>query len=423
MSKKNKIIINKNFMKIGILGAGISGLSIGKLLLEDFDLEIIEKSPDYGGIAKTKTVNGISYHMTGGHCFNSKYPEVLDFVFNKIMPQNEWHKITRDSAIKFKANEISYPIEFAVKQIFSFDNELAINIVKDFLNANDDGNYENLDEWFRKKFGNTLAEQYFLPYNRKIWNRDPKEMDPSWVKDKLPIPDVKSFFQSLIDTAEDKMPHSEFYYPNSNNQNTFIDNLACGLNIMHNIDVKSIFFDQDEKKWVINDIYYYDKLISTLPLNEIPKLISNCPVSILEAAEKLKYNKVSTMLWKTHSTKRTWTYLPDPETLFHRYIHIGNFFNPKRNYTITEAVGEKSYEEMEKNGRKDPFLIKPLDYHVSNHAYVVFDDNYSQNKKAILNYLNSIGIHSIGRFGEWEYYNMDVCIKSAIDLKTEKFNN
>lgn len=410
-------------MKIGILGAGISGLSIGKLLSEDFDLEIIEKSPMYGGIAKTKTVNEISYHMTGGHCFNSKYPEVLDFVFNNIMPKNEWHKVTRNAAIKFQGNEISYPIEFAVKEIFSFNSELAINIVRDFLNANDNENYENLEDWFRKKFGNTLAEQYFLPYNKKIWNRDPKEMDPSWVKDKLPIPNVESFFQSLIDTAKDKMSHSEFYYPNSNNQNTFIDKLAFGLNIKNNIDVKSIFYNQDEKKWIINDIYYYDKLISTLPLNEIPKLIKNCPTSILEAAKKLKYNKVSTMLWETQPTNRTWTYLPNSDILFHRYIHIGNFFEPKQNYTITEAVGEISYEEMEKNGKKDPFLIKPLDYHVSNHAYVVFDDNYKQNKDEILNYLNLIGIHSIGRFGEWEYYNMDVCIKSAIDLKSEILNN
>jgi protoporphyrinogen oxidase len=409
-------------MKIGILGAGISGLAIGKLLTEDFHVEIIERSPTYGGIAQTKSVNGISYHVTGGHCFNSKYPDVLDFVFQHVMHKDKWHKITRDAAIKFKGNDINYPIEFAVKQIASFDNELAINIVKDFLNANDDKSYKNLEDWFRKKFGNTLAEEYFIPYNQKIWNRDPKEMDPSWVNDKLPIPDVLSFFQSLIGIAEDKMPHSEFYYPNSNNQNTFIDSLAAGLNISCNIEVKSIFFEKSSNKWLINDNLYYDRIINTLPLNELPKLILNCPESIIKSASKLKYNKVSTMLWESKPTKRTWTYLPDPDILFHRYIHIGNFFYPQTNYTITEAVGEISYEEMEKNGRKDPFLVNPLDYHVSNHAYVVFDDNYVKNKEVVLNYLNSIGIHSIGRFGKWEYYNMDVCIKRAIDLKTEFFN-
>lgn len=406
-------------MKVGVLGAGVSGLSIAKMLNEIYDVEVLEKNVHVGGIARTKNINDITYHMIGGHCFNSKHEDVLQFVFEKVMPKELWHKVKRDAVIRFHGHEVDYPIEFAIKQIYSFNKNLAIGITRDFLNAKDDGNYLNLEDWFRKKFGNTLAEKYFLPYNKKIWNRDPKEMDPSWVKDKLPIPNVESFFQSLIDTAKDKMSHSEFYYPNSNNQNTFIDKLAFGLNIKNNIDVKSIFYNQKEKKWIINDIYYYDKLISTLPLNEIPKLIKNCPTSILEAAKKLKYNKVTTMLWETQPTNRTWTYLPESDILFHRYIHIGNFFEPRLNYTITEAVGEISYEEMEKNGKKDPFLIKPLDYHISDHAYVVFDDNYKQNKDEILNYLNLIGINSIGRFGEWEYYNMDVCIKSAIDLKSE----
>ena len=410
-------------MKIGILGAGVSGLAIGKLLSNNYEVEILEKLPHHGGIARTKTVNGISYHVTGGHCFNSKYPDVLDFVFNQIMPQEQWNKKTRDAVIIFKGREISYPIEFAVKQIFSFDKALAINIAKDFLNANDDDSYENLDVWFRKKFGNTLAEEYFIPYNKKIWDKDPSDMDPSWVKKKLPIPDIETFFQSLISASKDKMPHSEFYYPSSNNQNTFLDKLADGANIKYNIDVKSVTFNSLQKKWIINDKFNYDLLISTLPLNEFPSLISSCPDSILVAASNLEFNRVTTMLWKTKPTARTWTYLPDPDILFHRYIHIGNFFKPTQNYSIAEAVGEKSYEEMVENGKKDPFLIEPIDYHVSKHAYVVFNEGYKQNKELILNHLKKVGIYSIGRFGEWEYYNMDVCIKRAIDLNSEIIND
>jgi protoporphyrinogen oxidase len=312
-------------MKIGILGAGISGLSVGKLLSGKFNVEILEKLPIHGGIARTKTVDGISYHLTGGHCFNSKYSDVLEFVFNQVLSLEDWHQVKRNAVIRFKGKEINYPIEFAIKQIFSFDKDLAINMVRDFLNTTDDHDYNNLDTWFRKKFGDTLATEYFIPYNRKIWNKDPLEMDPTWVKEKLPIPNVESFFQALISSARDEMPHSDFYYPNSNNQNSFIDNLAIGSSIKYNTDVKSIRFNTEQKKWIINDQFYYDILISTLPLNEIPALIFNCPPSILKAAAKLEFNRVTTMLWETNPTQRTWTYLPDPNLLFHRYIHIGNF--------------------------------------------------------------------------------------------------
>lgn len=408
-------------MKIGILGAGVSGMSIAKLLSSKFEVEVLEREGIHGGIASTKTVDKVSYHMIGGHCFNSKHSDVLEFVFEQIMPKDLWHKVTRDAVIRFKGREVNYPIEFAIKQIFSFDRELAINITKDFLNTKDDGAYLNLEDWFRKKFGNTLAEEYFLPYNTKIWNRSPSDMNPSWVEGKLPTPNVESFLEALIESGKDKMPHSEFYYPNSNNQNTFLDKLAEGLNIKYNIDINSISFEKHNSKWLINNEYEYDLLINTLPLNEFPVYINNCPLNILEAASKLKYNKVSTMLWESQPTMRTWTYIPDEDNFFHRYIHIGNFFKPSKNYTITEVIGEKSYEEMVLNGRKDPFLIKPLDYNVSNHAYVVFDDNYKQHTSNILEYIKSLGIYSIGRFGEWEYYNMDICIKRAIDLKAEIF--
>lgn len=412
-------------MKIGILGAGVSGLSVGKLLAEKFDVEILERASNYGGIARTRSVDGVSYHVTGGHCFNSKFTEVLDFVFDHVMALDKWHMVERDAIIRFGGHEISYPIEFAIKEIFKFNKALAIDIIRDFFNSNDDSFYPNLDIWFRKKFGDTLSEQYFLPYNTKIWNMHPSKMDPSWVRDKLPIPDAESFVNGLINNAKDLMPHSCFYYPNSNDQNSFLDCLAEKLNITLNFDIEDIDYNPQSKKWIVNGCKHYDLLITTLPLNIFPRKLKFCPQHIIEAASKLAYNKVTTVLWKTRPTKRTWTYLPSSDTIFHRYIHIGSFFSPHSNYTITEAVGSRSYKEMIDCGMLDDFLLEPLDYHVSDHAYVVYNESYFENKSLILNYLSSVGIYSVGRFAEWDYYNMDVCIKQALELYnhiTNKYN-
>jgi len=403
-------------MKIGILGAGVSGLSAGRLLSKNHEVELLEQSPIHGGIARTKEVEGIAYHVTGGHCFNSKHADVLEFVFNEVLSKDKWHSVQRNANIKLHGNEISYPIEYAIRQIYDFDSNLAINITKDFLATNDDTNYKNLEDWFRKKFGNTLANIYFIPYNTKIWNRPPSDMSPAWVEGKLPIPDKESFFKGLISNEEDKMPHASFYYPNSNNQNTFIDSLATGLNIITNYKIEKISKNEADDNWIVNDDKQFDLLISTLPLNILPTLIDGAEADVLEAAKKLKYNKVTTMLWETTGTKNTWTYVPGADIFFHRYIHIGNFFSPQKNYSITEVVGEKSYDEMVENGKKDPFLLRQVDYHVSEHAYVIFDENYDTATRAIKDYLNDAGIYTLGRFGEWQYYNMDVCIKSSIDL-------
>jgi protoporphyrinogen oxidase len=402
-------------MKIGILGAGITGLTLGKLLKAEHNVEILEFKPVYGGIARTRDVNGIAYHVTGGHCFNSKYPEVLNWVFSEIMPREDWHVVKRNANIYLNGHDVSYPIEFAVKQIFSFDPDLAFQITSDFMATGETADYDNLEAWFRKKFGDTLAELYFIPYNQKIWNRPPSEISPDWVEGKLPIPDKASFFKGLFTEGKDSMPHASFYYPNSNNQNTLIDRLAEGLNITTGYKVKSIRMASDSE-WVINDEKRYDLLISTLPLNLLPNLIEGVDPEIVRLAGELKYNRVTTMLWRTKGTPYTWTYVPHTNNIFHRYIHIGNFFNPQQNYSITEVVGERSEAEMIDNGRKDPFLLEPLAYHVSDHAYVVYDENHSNATSSIRNYLSKLGIRTAGRFGEWQYYNMDVCIKSAMDL-------
>ena len=88
-------------------------------------------------------------------------------------------------------------------------------------------------------------------------------------------------------------------------------------------------------KWLINNEFLYDLIINTSPLKSLPYAVLNCPLEIKNAASGLKYNKVTTMLWETNETDCTWTYLPSSDSIFHRYIHIGNFFVPKKNYTMT----------------------------------------------------------------------------------------
>ncbi len=102
--------------KIGILGAGVTGLSAARFLQKKgFCVEILESKSVCGGIARTRDVNGVAYHVVGGHCFNSKYPEIMDFVFNEVLPKDQWNLIQRISKIKMLGSEYLYPIEFSVK--------------------------------------------------------------------------------------------------------------------------------------------------------------------------------------------------------------------------------------------------------------------------------------------------------------------
>ena len=72
-------------MKVCVIGAGISGLTVARALSAAHEVVIFEKESDIGGIAKVKSVNGVAYHMVGGHCMNSKNPDILDYIFNEVL--------------------------------------------------------------------------------------------------------------------------------------------------------------------------------------------------------------------------------------------------------------------------------------------------------------------------------------------------
>ncbi|MEL4245538.1 protoporphyrinogen/coproporphyrinogen oxidase [Shewanella xiamenensis] len=405
-------------MKIAIIGAGVSGMSFAKLCMRDklADVVIFEAQKFHGGLARVEDVNGYPYHLTGGHCFNSKYPEVLDFVFNDVLSKDNWNLIERKADIMFEGHSIPYPIEFSLKQIAEFNPILATNIVKDFIEAQQKNLPSmNLKEWFVNNFGYSLATEYLIPYNTKIWGRDISSMSPNWVSDKLPMPNVNSFILGLLKSGSDNMPHNNFYYPKSGTQQQFLDALREGLDIRFNSKIEGIKKDNSGKYVIENEIF--DKVIYTGPLD------NSCYVfdiaNLKDACSKLEFNVVTTMLWEREACEETWTYLPDSTCTYHRLIHIGNFLLPKQNISIAEAVGERSYDEMVIAGSKIPSLSKPIGYHVSNHAYVVFDDNRDNSVNVITRILKENDVHCLGRFGEWEYYNMDICIKSAMTLAEE----
>ncbi|WP_324778940.1 protoporphyrinogen/coproporphyrinogen oxidase [Thiobacillus sedimenti] len=400
-------------MRIGIIGAGVSGLAAGRMLARHHEVEIYERNEFIGGIAAARMVDGVPYHVTGGHCLNSKNSKVMEFV-HQVLPKKNWHPVERIAKISFRGHLIDYPIEFSMRQIAEFDRELAFRMTRDFLSTSDRP-AANLEEWFRIKFGDSLAEEYFIPYNAKIWGRHPSMMSPDWVDGKLPQPNKQNFFNGLISSEKDEMPHAYFYYPEANTQNAFLDAMAEGLEIFRGYEVSQL-----EKApgggWRVNGDRRVDAIISTAPLNLIPFLIADSPSDVKAAAGLLRYNKVSNVLWESEEVEATWTYFPESSTVFHRHIHIGNFLRPRLGYTITEAVGDQPRELLEAEGKQFGYLKRAVDFHVSDHAYVVFDENYSESVKKIKAYLTNVGIHTLGRFGEWEYYNMDICIEKAMQL-------
>ena len=85
--------------KVAVIGAGVSGLTCAQLLKNRYAIVVFEKDSKPGGLIKCRSVNGSLFHTCGGHVFNSKRQDVLDWFWARFNQNEEFTKADRNSVV------------------------------------------------------------------------------------------------------------------------------------------------------------------------------------------------------------------------------------------------------------------------------------------------------------------------------------
>jgi protoporphyrinogen oxidase len=186
--------------KIVVIGSGISGLSISRMLSDEYDVEILEKDPKFGGLIKCERIEGNLFHLVGGHVFNSLNKVVLDWFWSHFDKDKEFLCATRNAKIRFNEKLVGYPIENYLYQLPEDQLKQIVNELMDKLSdkkyqATD---YSNFKDFLIGNFGKELYKLYFGPYNTKIWNTDLAKVPLEWLNGKLPMPELRKVLLSNI---------------------------------------------------------------------------------------------------------------------------------------------------------------------------------------------------------------------------------
>ena len=164
--------VNKKASRYAVIGGGVSGLSSARMLQEHgYQVTVFEKESTPGGLIRCQRVEGILYHCVGGHVFNSRKQEVLDW-FWQHLDKEDFQLAVRNAVVSLAdGTKVDYPIE---NHLYQMPESLRSAVIDDLLQiaAEGYGNVENFDAFLRRRFGNTLYNEYFAPYNRKIWRRE-----------------------------------------------------------------------------------------------------------------------------------------------------------------------------------------------------------------------------------------------------------
>ncbi|MDO9538871.1 MAG: FAD-dependent oxidoreductase [Methanocalculus sp.] len=430
-------------MRWAILGGGLTGVTLARLLHEaGEELMVLEKEENIGGLCRSRTSDGFTFDLGGSHIIFSRDTAVLSFM-NEVLRSNRAER-KRNTKIFYKGLMINYPFENGLFDLPKEDLFFCINEYIKTIIAAEKGDIPepaNFKDWILATFGRGIAECYMVPYNEKIWNYPTDQMSAHWMEGRVPRPPVEDIIKSAIGIPTEGYTHqSVFSYPIEGGIEALVRAIADPVKstIRTNSQVSSLRRRGDT--WVIGDgrdEYTADQVISTIPLQHLLPCLTDLPPKVQQACDALKYNSLISVCigFAGSAPPLSWVYIPEATNgYFNRISFPSNYSDavaPKGHASILaeitynegDTISSLSDQEILADTLANltrmgliPEGVEIVHTSVarSTFAYVVYDLDYLKNIRIVRSYLEGIGIHLVGRFSEFEYLNMDGCIRSAM---------
>ena len=416
-------------MKI-IIGAGLSGLSAAYHLGKDY--RILERDGMVGGLCRSITSNGYIFDLAPHIFFTGS--QYVNGLVNELLNGNLIRQ-RRRAYIYLQGTYVEYPFEVNLQGL----PQEVINECIDGVRYRMKIQPRNFMEWIRGAMGEGVAKHYMIPYNEKIWKYPLEEMSIDWVAGRVPSPSVEEMVKGAQGKREMEYgPNAYFLYPRLGGIGAIPNALAKRT---ENISLDSNVAEIRATGKRLEVIYTRngepkrqeaDRVLSSVPLPELVKMIKSTPEEVIKASERLIYNSLACFnigVDRVAISDKHWLYFPEKEYLFNRIsfpMNLSPETVPKGKSSILVEVtyrGAKPDVEETKEKVKDGLIkakilrdndnLEVFDALDFKYAYVVYDLQHQRNVNLVQTYLNSLGVSTMGRFGKWEYLNMDKAILSG----------
>ncbi len=392
--------------KYVILGAGPSGLAFAHTLrlLGEESFVVLEKENEAGGLCRSVEVDGKPLDIGGGHFLDLKRKEVLDLVF-RFMPREEWQEHNRVSKIRIRGIELDHPLEGNLWQLPVSDQIDFLESIAKAGSVLGAPQPEAFADWITWKLGDCIAQEYMLPYNRKIWSMDPNALGTYWL---YKLPNV-SFRETLQSCLEHKMfgalpAHGTFLYPKEYGYGEVWRRMGDALGDKLHLGEK--LASVDPAACTVNGRYQGETIVNSIPWTFWTEA-GPMPDEVRAAIGRLVQVPIDVdYVADTLPSDSHWTYDPDESKSFHRILLRSNFCTGSRGYW-TETNSARSPKQGDAFRHHNPY------------AYPVNTLDKPQAVETVKTWAAANGVYPLGRWGQWEHMNSDVAVSLAIAAANE----
>lgn len=422
------------------MGGGLAAISLAYFLQDRDDISeiiILEKENKIGGLCRSFVVNGVTYDI-GPHIIFSKNKDILEFM-QHLLGENQ-HQLRRSNMIIHQNKFIQYPFENDLSKLSQDDLDYCVNC---FLH-NPYENYipNNMLQFFLQTFGEGITNLYLRPYNEKIWKFDPAFMDTQMVG-RIPKPPKEDILSSAAGKTVDGYLHQLYFsYPKVGG----IESLIAGFvaKFKHKIKILTeqnvVRIEKNENGFLVTtdkSSFQSEELVSTIPANLLCDKYIDTPSETKKNAANLKYNSIVIAIINVKKDLAGDNFafmVADKSVIFHRISKLDFLGDQYRIQNTVTYMVEITYHKNDlidlssdaellnkiTHGLlKVGFIESEQDINFTEmkrfeYAYVIYDLEHRNNMNEIINYFRKQGIKLHGRFGEFEYLNMDRVIERSM---------
>lgn len=416
-----------------VIGAGPAGL--GAALALGDSATLLESRETVGGFCGSLMLDGAIFDL-GGHSFTTPHPAIRRLVFDAL----EMEEQKRDAWCWLNGEWVRYPFQQHFSELADSDSRRACQLGLESAGGWRDA--ANFDEYLDHRFGNGISELFMRPYNKKLWGADLTRLDIDWVVERVAAPlgsveDCVSNGQRLPLTKE-----AVVAYPVKGGYGEIFKALAqnvADLRLGHH--VASIDPRTSTLRTAKGETASWRRLISTLPLPALLRLIPNVPAAISSAVatlEALPITLVMLVLKGQHHTLRQRIYCPDEQIIGHKIVLNHNSSrwlrglpchgvqvelsesNPlSRTTDLKELVNEVLAGLLRMAVIPSLDQVRRTKVLQITHGYPVPTHSRTNAVTLAQRWLGEHGIYTIGRFGEWAYINSDEALYRGHSLGTK----
>ena len=412
-----------------IIGAGPAGL--GTALHLDGDWLLFEREDRIGGTCRTDVLDGFAFDYAGHIVFTT------DPYMEQLIPEllgDNIHWQTRESWVYSKGVFTRYPFQANTYGLpLEVIKECLLGLIEATYAPREGPEPANFEEWTLRTFGQGISDHFMLPYNRKVWAVPLTLMSHDWISDRVMQPRIEQVLEgALTPGVKDWGPNARFGYPLRGGFQVYMDALLNRIDQRRVHTGRGVTRVSPRRRTVTlagGEEVAYDQLVSTLPLPVLVGMLDDAPAAVRDAAAGLLSTTVICVnlgIARGDLTEKHWIYYPE-DTVFHRIFVQSNAspYNAPPGCSayiceITtsaykpierEGLVERVIADCQRVGMLDPSDEVPVRQVVEiPYGYVIYTPDRGQRVGLIQEYLRGQGIQSVGRFGEWCYYNSDHAI-------------